>query len=964
MWQLYEEDGNNCWLEETNQRLEVQSRSETDEWVVAAYISNSWKLDVTSDFSFKANFHWSLVSSGVSAVLIGLTPNPSDFQNKHVQFEAACDMNQPDFFYQAIDGSWEDSNWTETRTIDDGTLYVSYGAIRDELYLSYTGYGREDAWASIPDLLQGRWAGDPIYVVIGGGSVQVELNSGNAYLDNFIVESGTVVEGQAPILLEEDFDDGDHAGWSIVDQGDNFSPSNWSAATGTMVQSSNIFSVPVGVELTKLGTYAWYTAGAGWTDYRTTLTISSDDNDAIGFMFRYQDDNNYYRFSWDKQRKYRRLVKKVNGVISLLAEDNVPYVAGQDYQLEVTAQDSTLQVHIDGTSIFSVTDSSLSSGTIALYCWGNRGGNFDDILVENLSGDNLAPVISSCIATPTTISDEQTSQLQVAASDPDSGPSSLTYNWTVQSGEGSLTNAATATPTYDPPDVTSTETFTLTVEVYDGEDTATDTIDVTVTDANGLSYLLEENFDDGDYAGWSIVDQGDQQSPSNWSAATGTMVQSSNIFSVPVGAELTKLGTYAWYTDGAGWTDYRTTLTISSDDDDAIGLMFRYQNENNYYRFSWDKQRKYRRLVKKVNGVISLLAEDNVPYVAGQDYQLKVTAQDSTLQVHIDGTSIFSVTDSSLSSGTIALYCWGNKGGYFDDVSVENLSGVNLAPVISSCIATPSTIYDNETSSLEVVASDPDSGPSGLTYNWTVQADEGSLANATTATPIYDPPDVTSTETFTLTVEVYDGEDTATDTVDVTVTDANGLSYLLEENFDDGDYTGWSVVDQANFFGPSNWSAATGTMVQSSNIYSVPVGVELTKLGTYAWYTAGAGWTDYRTTLMISSDDNDAIGFMFRYQDDNNYYRFSWDKQRKYRRLVKKVNGVISLLAEDNVPYVAGQDYQLEVTAQDSTLQVHIEGTSIFSVTDSSLSSGTIALYCWGNEGGYFDEIMVQLLLP
>jgi len=42
--------------------------------------------------------------------------------------------------------------------------------------------------------------------------------------------------------------------------------------------------------------------------------------------------------------------------------------------------------------------------------------------------------------------------------------------------------------------------------------------------------------------------------------------------------------------------------------------------------------------------------------------------------VSIDGSPVFSVNDSSLSSGTIALYSWGNTGSYFDDIVVEDLS--------------------------------------------------------------------------------------------------------------------------------------------------------------------------------------------------------------------------------------------------------------------------------------------------
>jgi len=186
-----------------------------------------------------------------------------------------------------------------------------------------------------------------------------------------------------------------------------------------------------------------------------------------------------------------------------------------------------------------------------------------------------------------------------------------------------------------------------------------------------------------------------------------------------------------------------------------------------------------------------------------------------------------------------------------------------------------------------------------------------------------------------------------------------GPQILLSEDFEDGDYNGWSLVDQGTI-GSMAWSAATGVMVQSSNVHSLPTGNELPKLGTYAYWQAGTGWTDYTTAVTFKSDDNDTIGVMFRYQDENNYYRFSWDRQRSSRRLVKCVAGQFTLLAEDSVPYVIGQNYQLKIVADGNTLQVSIDGSSIFSVNDSSLFSGTIALYNWGNIGSYFDDIVVE----
>lgn len=93
---------------------------------------------------------------------------------------------------------------------------------------------------------------------------------------------------------------------------------------------------------------------------------------------------------------------------------------------------------------------------------------------------NMAPVITSLTASPPSIVENQTSQLQITADDPDNSPSAPVYNWVVPAGAGSVDNAASPNPTYFPPDVTAPQTFNITVEVSDGQDMVTGNINITV----------------------------------------------------------------------------------------------------------------------------------------------------------------------------------------------------------------------------------------------------------------------------------------------------------------------------------------------------------------------------------------------------------------------------------------------------------------------------------------------------
>jgi hypothetical protein len=179
-------------------------------------------------------------------------------------------------------------------------------------------------------------------------------------------------------LIEDDFTDGDYAGWSIVDEGLNSAPSSWRVTNGVLYQGSNIFGASDSFDP---GTYALQGESV-WTNYTIDLKLRSQDDDGIGVMVRYQDSDNYYLFSMGKQRRYRKLTKRVNGVLGVLAEDTVPYTMNQWYSVRIEVQGSNIKVYLDRALLFDVTDDSIASGKVGLYSWGNAGSEFDDIFVE------------------------------------------------------------------------------------------------------------------------------------------------------------------------------------------------------------------------------------------------------------------------------------------------------------------------------------------------------------------------------------------------------------------------------------------------------------------------------------------------------------------------------------------------------------------------------------------------------
>lgn len=373
------------------------------------------------------------------------------------------------------------------------------------------------------------------------------------------------------------------------------------------------------------------------------------------------------------------------------------------------------------------------------------------------------------------------------------------------------------------------------------------------------SLLFSETFD-GNLSRWSVLDEGTIDGPSSWGVYAGTTRQTSNIYGGSLdAAALAKLGTQL-YAGDSSWTDYAVSVRLRAHDDDDLGVIFRRQGPDDYYRFSMDKQRNYRRLVKQQNGVFTVLAEVSADYVQDQWYTVEIRAQGGDLRVLVDGVQLFSVIDPNpIPSGRIGLYCWGAEDSRFDDVTVTPLTSV-----------------------------------------------------------------------------------------------------LLADSFSSGMSSRWQVEDEGTTSAPSAWSGSNGVLLQTSNIWGGSLSeTELPKPGTYV-HAGSDRWTDYDFKVRMLSSDNDAIGVMFRYQGRDDYYRFSMDSERGYRRLVKNRGGQFTVLAESPVGYTPGQWYWVEVKAHGPVIYVYLNGTLILSATDTEpLTSGGIGLYSWGSDDVCFDDVTV-----
>ncbi|MCP4338714.1 MAG: hypothetical protein GY799_07435 [Desulfobulbaceae bacterium] len=112
----------------------------------------------------------------------------------------------------------------------------------------------------------------------------------------------------------------------------------------------------------------------------------------------------------------------------------------------------------------------------------------------------------------------------------------------------------------------------------------------------------------------------------------------------------------------------------------------------------------------------------------------------------------------------------------------------------------------------------------------------------------------------------------------------------------------------------------------------------------------------------MESGDVDGIGFVFRAQDENNFYYFLMSSRHNYRLLGKKIDGTFSFLdipgLDDSQGYSQNTRYQVKLTAYDSTFQIYIDNQLALRGEDNSLTDpGRVGFLCHANNQAYFYRI-------
>ena len=185
--------------------------------------------------------------------------------------------------------------------------------------------------------------------------------------------------------------------------------------------------------------------------------------------------------------------------------------------------------------------------------------------------------------------------------------------------------------------------------------------------------------------------------------------------------------------------------------------------------------------------------------------------------------------------------------------------------------------------------------------------------------------------------------------------------FPLFDDFNDGNFGGWTVVNQTT--DPANWLVVNNAFQEQNRVESTASFKYSYHLGTFAYLAGGLALTDYQFSVKaryLAQGLSEDVGVMFRYKDPNNFYRLSFNSRYGFTRLEKRVAGVFSALATNSRGYLPGQVLNISVELRGPLMLITVNGDPLFAVSDTSLPSGTVALYA--QDQSDFDDVRVNLV--
>jgi len=307
-----------------------------------------------------------------------------------------------------------------------------------------------------------------------------------------------------------------------------------------------------------------------------------------------------------------------------------------------------------------------------------------------------------------------------------------------------------------------------------------------------------------------------------------------------------------------------------------------------------------------------------------------------------------------------------------DDDGATSTADMVVITVSANALPSADAGPDQTVSSLDAVTLDgsasTDSDGTIAGYAWTQTTGTGvTLDETVPAMPTFTAPNVGADEilTFELVVTDNDGAASLADSVIISINPTLALPF--SDDFSDGNFDGWTVVDDAVTIA-SSWDATSNRLVNAgaTNIRSGD-NTETYRRGTYAYLADSVNLTNYRfsvdVTVRPTVNAKDDLGVMFRYTDDDHYYRFSVNGETGSSRLESKAgvdlggDPIWRTLAHNFRGYEPGQSLDVEVEVDGPLIQVFVNGSHLFAAYDQDHSTGGIGLYT--RDGIRFDNVSI-----
>jgi len=182
-------------------------------------------------------------------------------------------------------------------------------------------------------------------------------------------------------------------------------------------------------------------------------------------------------------------------------------------------------------------------------------------------------------------------------------------------------------------------------------------------ETSSISYgnlIYQDDFSTNSMSNWTIVNDATNE-PSDWYVQEGYLIQHSNIGESLFGTHIV--------TGDINWTNYAFRAEMISGDDDYIGVVFRYQNPDNYYRFYLSSQAKKIRFEKRVNGV-----SQSLRYISEKweycRFTITVALSNDSISIYLNDKKYVQLIDSSLTHGKVGFMTCNDDGAFFDNIAV------------------------------------------------------------------------------------------------------------------------------------------------------------------------------------------------------------------------------------------------------------------------------------------------------